>query len=368
MAAITATLSGSGLARVAHAALAPPDDGPGLGAIAAAKGRRFGTAIASNLLAEDPAYAAPIIRECGLLMPEYETKWAVMQPVEGQFNFAPVDGLLAWARAHGMIARGHALVWHQDLPHWVEAALAEGPQRTRSVLEAHVGRVLAHTQGAIREWDVLNEVVADPPGSDTPQAGAGELRDTPFLHALGPDYIALALRLAKATDGRVRVALNEYGTEEAAPHHVEKRRRLLALVRGLRASNTPLDTVGLQGHMQMVQPFEPAPFTAYCRALRAEGVDLVVTEMDLREHWRIPAGFAARDRLVADRVKAFMDAAIDGGVREFITWGLEGRTSWLNSTPFVKRQDGLQHRGLPLDDEGRRTPYWQAMAEAFTRS
>ena len=374
---IAATLAGMGLTRAASSApslvtatlpSAPiPQGGPGLGQFAAANHRRYGVALKSNYVAEDPAYVAAVLREAGLVMPEYETKWAVLQPAEGRFNFGPLDGLLAWAGMHRLPVRGHALVWHQDLPQWTLAALAESPQRAQAVMEAHIGRVLAHTQGAIREWDVVNEVVADPAGSDTPQAGPAVLRDTPFLRALGPGYIVSALRVARSDDPRIRTALNEYGLEEAAPHHFEKRRRFLDLVRSLRAAGAPLDAVGLQGHMQMVQPFAAAPFTAFCRQLRAEGLELVVTEMDIREHWRIPDGFAARDRLVADRVKAFVDAAIDGGVGTFITWGLENRYSWLASNPYVKRPDGLEHRGLPLDDDGQRTPYWMAMAEAFGR-
>ena len=340
---------------------------PGLGTVAAEHGRTYGAAVQSNLLATDPVYSAAIIAECGLLMPEYETKWGTLQPKEGTFKFGPLDNLLNWGRTHGRPVRGHALVWHLDLPDWVEKALAGGKDRAHSVLETHIGRVLAHTQGSIREWDVVNEVVADPAGSDTPQTTPGELRDTPFLRALGPEYIGMALRMAKDRDPNIRVALNEYGTEESAPHHFEKRRRLLNLVRSLRRANVPLDVVGLQGHLQMVQPFSGPYFTQFCRLLKAEGVDLVVTEMDVREHWKIPDGFTARDKLVADRVKAFVDAAIDGGVKVFITWGIQDNYSWLATNPFVKRQDGLEHRGLPLDDNGHRKLYWEAMADAFRR-
>jgi endo-1,4-beta-xylanase len=298
--------------------------GPGLGAIAASHGRVYGAAVRSQMLTGDPAYAALVARECGLLMPDYETKWDVLQPTEGHFNFAPLDTLLAWARAHAKPVRGTALVWHEGLPEWVVTALMVSPERARVVLDTHIGRVLARTQGSIRDWDVVNEVVADPAGS-------------------------------------------EYGTEEAAPHHFEKRRRLLNLVRNLRRANVPLDQVGLQGHLQLVQPFSGPPFTAFCRLLRAEGVELVVTEMDVREHWKLPDGMAARDRAVADRVKAFVDAAIDGGIKTFVTWGLQDKYSWLATNKYVKRTDGLEHRGLPLDDDGNRKLYWQAMADAFAR-
>ncbi len=342
--------------------------GPGLGPIAAAHGRMYGAAIQSNLLATDPVFAANVNAECGMVMPDYETKWGMLQPKEGSFNFGPLDTLLNWARPRGRPVRGHALVWHLDLPDWVTKALGESADRARAVMDTHITRVMSHTQGSIHDWDVVNEVVADPSGSDTPQTGPGELRDSPWLRALGPDYIATALRIAKERDRSVRVALNEYGTEESAPHHFEKRRRLLNLVRSLRKAGVPLDAVGLQGHLQMVQPFSGPYFTQFCRLLGNEGVELVVTEMDVREHWKIPDGFAARDKLVADRVRAFVDAAIDGGIKTFITWGIEDKYSWLATNPFVKRQDGLEHRGLPLDDDGHRTPYWQAMADALRRS
>ncbi len=365
----TVPLPSSALATSTAPAPAPliSSQGPGLGTIAAAHGRTYGAAIQSHLFATDPVYTAAVAAECGLLMPDYETKWGTVQPVEGSFKFGPLDTLLNWARLHGRPVRGHALVWHLDLPDWVTKALAESADRAHGVLDTHITRMLMHSQGSIRDWDVVNEVVADPAGSDTPQAGPGELRDSPWLRALGADYIGLALRIAKERDPKIRVALNEYGTEEAAPHHFEKRRRLLNLVRSLRRANVPLDAVGLQGHLQMVQPFSGPYFTAFCRLLKAEGVELVVTEMDVREHWKIPDGFAARDRVVADRVKAFVDSAIDGGVKTFITWGIEDGYSWLASNPFVKRQDGLEHRGLPLDDDGHRKLYWKAMADELSR-
>ena len=340
---------------------------PGLGAIAASHGRAFGTAVQSQRFKEDPAYGPMVDLECALLMPDYETKMAFMQPKQDVFDFTAVDRLLAWARAHGKPVRGHGLIWHQDLPDWAVAVLAKGPDPARDLMSNYIGRVLAHTQGEIREWDVVNEVVADPPGSDHPQTTPGDLRNTPFLQALGPDYIPMALRMAKERAPTVRVVLNEYGLEEAAPHHYEKRRRTLNLVRSLKKQGVPLDAVGLQGHLQMVQPFSGPPFTEFCNLLRAEGVDLVVTEMDIREHWRIPDGIVARDRVVADRVRAFMDAALAGGVKTFVTWGLEDKYSWLASEVHVKRQDGLEHRGLPLDDDGRRKLYWLAMADAFKR-
>ena len=350
----------------APAPVRPIPSGPGLGTLAAAHGRTFGAAVANDLLIGDPRLSSLAEAECSLMMTDYEAKWGVVEPQQGEFNFATMDRLLAWAKAHGKPVRGHGLVWFKEVPDWLAPALDESPKRAYSILSRHLAGVLDHTRPVIREWDVVNEAVADPPGSDVPQA-AGELRDCAWLRTLGPDYIGLALRLCHDYDPGLTLALNEYGTEENAPHHVEKRRRLLSLVRSLRRANVPLNVVGLQGHMQLIQPFSGPPFTQFCRDLRAEGVELVVTEMDVRESWMGPVIPAERDRLVAARVKAFMDAAIDGGIKTFITWGLCDRYSWLATDDSVRRHDGLVHRGLPFDDDYARKPYWSAMADAFRR-
>ena len=336
----------------------------GLSDIAAAHGVTYGAAVQSDLIASDAQYADLVVSQCALVMPAYEAKFALLQPTEAHFNFDPLDTLIEWSHAHGKIMRGHGLIWHQQIPDWALAALKQGPARARQVMEAHLGHVLAHTARAIRAWDVVNEPIADPPGSDTPQA-AGEMRNGPWLEALGPGYVDLALRIAHDHDPALRIAVNEYGVEEETPYCIEKRRRLLALVRHLKSTNVPLDAVGIQGHLQMVRPFNPATFTAYCRELRAEGVELVITEMDVREHWKIPHDYVARDKMVADRVKSFLDAAFEGGVRTVITWGVVDRYSWLVSDPGVARTDGLQHRGLPFDWEGHPKQYWQAMVAAI---
>ncbi|UPG72782.1 endo-1,4-beta-xylanase [Roseomonas gilardii subsp. gilardii] len=361
---IAAALAGAGVAAMPAGTPRAQPAGPGLGEIARSRGYGYGAAAQSAMLRDNPDYARAYRTECALLVPEYEGKWGTVQPQEGKFDFGPLDGMGAWARREGKVMRGHALIWHHAMPDWLGKALGEGPQRARAVMEAHFTAVLEHTREGIRDWDVVNEVIADPPGSDTPQ-GAGDLRDTPWLRALGPSYIELALRLARERDPTLRITLNEYGVEEEAPHCLEKRRRLLALVRQLRRAGAPLDAVGMQAHLQMDRPFSGPSFTAFCKELAGEGLQLLITELDVRESWKVPDGYPARDALVAARVKEFAEAALAGGVKTILTWGLIDRYSWLVSDPGVARKDGLKHRGLPLDWEGSRKPFWNALAEAF---
>ncbi|WP_073133859.1 endo-1,4-beta-xylanase [Muricoccus roseus] len=359
--AMAAGMSGCARAQPGSPDLNPP---PGLWQIARDRGFSFGAAVQANLLATDPLYAAAFEREAGILVPEFEGKWSTLQPREGEFDFAGLDAILNWGQARGRTVRGHALVWHDSFPDWAVAAMGEGQTRARGVMAAHIARVLSTTRLRIRDWDVVNEPIADPPGSDTPQA-EGEFRNSPFFRALGPGYIETAFRLAREQDATLRLVLNDYGVEEDTPWAEEKRRRLLKLVRDLVRRRVPIDAVGIQAHLQMNRPFNPDVFARFIRDIRAEGLSVLVTELDIREANAIPEGFPARDALVAERAGAFMAAAIGAGVKSFLTWGLVDRYSWLVTDPAVARPDGKLHRGLPLDWEYNRKEMWRVMARAF---
>lgn len=334
---------------------------PGLGTLARQHGFIFGAAVQAEWLQTNPLFAAAVAREAALLVPEWEAKFEALQPQEGRFNFGPLDGILNWGQARSLPVRGHTLVWHIAMPPWLRAALADGPARARTVMQAHFDTVLPRTRARIRDWDVVNEAVANPLGSDNPSA-SGPLRPTPWLAALGPAYVPLAFRLARERDPTLRLTLNDYGVEEDTPAADIKRQWLLALLRSLQDQRVPIDAVGIQAHLQMQNPFSADKFTAFVRTLRGMGLAVLITELDVREPNRVADGFAARDEAVAAWVGRFLTAAVEGGVRTVLTWGLMDRYSWLVMDPGVARRDGLHHRGLPLDWEGNRKPMWRVMA------
>jgi endo-1,4-beta-xylanase len=115
----------------------------------------------------------------------------------------------------------------------------------------------------------------------------------------------------------------------------------------------------------MRHPFSPTVFGDFIRTLRAEGLSVLVTELDIRENDGVPDDYPGRDGLVAARAAAFVSAAAEAGVRNIITWGLVDRYSWLVSESGVARRDGKLHRGLPLDWEYNRKEMWRTMARVF---
>ncbi|MDB5412433.1 MAG: glycosyl hydrolase family 10 [Rubritepida sp.] len=345
----------------------PANANPGLRDLARARGLTFGTAVRSNLLTTDAAYAALIAREADLLVPEWEGKWEALQPERDRFDFEPLRTVLRFASSNNQRVRGHALLWHEAMPAWLAPALREGPAQAQQILETHITTVLRETRESIRDWDVVNEVIADPPGSDNPSPTEGDLRPTPWLRALGPNYIERALRLARQADPTLRLTFNDYGVESDTPWAAAKRTRLLRVVRGLLERGCPLDAVGIQGHLQMREPFRAEPFVAFLRTLREMGLATLITELDVREPDILAPSLEARDAAVAEYAIAFLTAAVEGGARTILTWGLSDRDSWLVQEPGVARRDGQFHRGHPYDSELRAKAFRARLAQFFTR-
>src|SRR5688572_21393932 len=109
---------------------------------AAASGRRVGAALQASLLRSEPEYAAAAAHHFDDVTAEYEMKWGQIERQRGVRDFAPADQIVAFASAHGMTVKGHALVWHGDSPAWLE------PLSTAEVRQA----LRDHVAGTVRPY------------------------------------------------------------------------------------------------------------------------------------------------------------------------------------------------------------------------
>ena len=109
----------------------------------------FGTIGDQNLLLSDQN-AAVITANFGQLTHENSLKWESVEPEPGVFNFDQPDFLVDFAADNGIAVRGHTLVWHSQLPPYVEA-ITDAAELTAAI-ESHITEVMGHYKGKMIAW------------------------------------------------------------------------------------------------------------------------------------------------------------------------------------------------------------------------
>lgn len=371
-AGVAALLGGCSADRPAYASV----PGTGLHAIGASRNIRFGSAFAWAPPGEDaasfgnPAYAALLQAECGMLVAENQMKWQALRPSPTQFDFARFDAMAAWAQQQGKALRGHTLLWHYDrwLPDWLNAYDygARPEAEAERLLVEHVRTVTARYGTRIASYDVVNEAV-DP--------DAGTLRRTSLSRAMGSAeaVLDLAFHTARAHAPHAELVYNDYMSWEAG--NERHREGVLQLLQGFRTRGTPVDALGVQSHLaifdsgvpvaELVERQSPA-WRGFLDAVVAMGYRLVITELDTRDRG-LPADSATRDAGVAAYTQGYLELMLSyPQLTDVLTWGLADRYGWLRT--FDQRPDGLPTRGLPYDADLRPKPMRAAIAQAFANA
>src|SRR5689334_17380755 len=75
----------------------------------------IGTAVNTDLLGADPTYTAILDREFNSVTPENAMKWESVEAQRGVLDFSAADRLVAHARAHHQVVRGHTPIWLRQL-------------------------------------------------------------------------------------------------------------------------------------------------------------------------------------------------------------------------------------------------------------
>ena len=312
-----------------------------------------------RLLSTDAAYRSLLVEQCAIIVAEDSMKWAAIHPEPGAYNFGQADALLAFAAQNRMAVRGHNLCWHEALPSWFASTIT--PANAAEVLGSHIRAVAGRYKGRIRAWDVVNEAVLPEDGRED------GLRDSPWLRMLGPGYLDLAFRAARKADPHALLTYNEYGLEDDKPASMAKRAAVLALVRRMVAEKTPIDAVGIQSHLDIqfdIRPdtrsHTPSGTTTgarwdgilqFSRDLRALGLQVFVTELDVNDDNVAKDDPATRDAAVAHVYQEYVTAMVaDGGASDVLTWGLSDNHTWLNGSPWHRQKHpGRTERALPFD-------------------
>jgi endo-1,4-beta-xylanase len=309
---------------------------------AALSGRYFGAALDPNNF-DEKSYAKLATRQLGAATPENSMKWGIVEPVRGEFNWSGADQLVAFAEGNGQKIRGHTLVWHSQLPPWLTGETFTAAE-LRELMTAHIALEMGRYKGKIYAWDVVNEAFNDD----------GSWRKSIWFDAMGPDYVGIALKAARAADSSAKLYINDYNVETAGP----KMQALLDLVATLKREGAPLDGVGLQSHFIAGQT--PADLREIMAKFTALGVDVAVTELDVRI--KLPVDAKSLARQAADYASV---AAACRSVERCVgitTWGITDDHSWIPS--FFSGCGAA----LPFDEKYQPKPAFFAAVEALTRA
>ena len=115
-----------------------------------ARGKEYFGNIADQQLLSDETNAAIITANFGQLTHENSLKWEAVEPEEGSFNFDEPDVLVDFATENGLAIRGHTLVWHSQLPAWVEEIT--DAETLTAAIENHITEVMGRYKGQMIAW------------------------------------------------------------------------------------------------------------------------------------------------------------------------------------------------------------------------
>jgi endo-1,4-beta-xylanase len=311
--------------------------------LAAKRGVHIGAAANPALLREAP-YAETLAREFDQLEPENAMKFGPIQPVADSYNFGPPDALVAFAREHKMVVRGHTLVWHNQNPRW----LTEGkytPAQLSSILHDHIRNVVGHFAGQVYAWDVVNEAFRD----------NGTIRstiwsDAPGIGLTGTAYIEQAIRWAHEADPKALLFYNDYSAEATNA----KSDAIFKMAQDFKERGVPLNGIGLQMHFTASPP-PLASIEANMKRIAGLGLQVQITELDVR----VPLDGSQAEKqaqiyhdIAALCLKFPRCTAVQ-------TWGITDKYSW------IPRQYPGMGAALLFDAEYQPKPGYHALMNAL---
>lgn len=319
-----------------------------------------------------PRDVAIATKHFNAITPGNSMKPDTLQRTEGQFNFIDGDRLVEIAKKSGATPIGHVLVWHEQTPKWFFEG-SDGKPVSRELalarLRKHIFTVVGHFKGRVKQWDVVNEALSDAPGE--------LLRQTPWLKAIGEDYIAEAFRAAHKADPKAILIYNDYNIELAY-----KRPKVLQLLKSLLVQKVPVHAVGIQCHWRMDNP-DFAEVEKAIRQFAALGLKVMITELDIGV---LPTRYQGADisktETMLPEQQAVMNPYTQGLPEEIAwkhaeryrqafemflrnkdvinrvtLWGTHDGDSWLNNFPVRGRTD----YPLLFDREGKPKPAFFAV-------
>jgi endo-1,4-beta-xylanase len=272
-------------------------------------------------MSDSSTFLSTATSEFNLVTPENCMKWDATEPSQNSFSFSEGDKLVSWAQTNNFKVHGHAMVWHNQTPNWVQNLSASAMQ---SAMYNHIDKVMGHYKGKIPMWDVVNEAFEED----------GNYRNSFWYRTLGKSFIENAFIRARAADPDAKLIYNDYNLEYTG----SKSNGAYNMLKDLKSRNIPVDGIGFQMHLDIQYSIDYNDFAKNLQRFADLGLEIYVTEMDVRVSSN-PSSSELQTQ--ASYYKNIIEKCMaQPAVKGIQVWGFTDKYSWVPGT-FPGRDNAL---------------------------
>jgi len=201
---------------------------------------QVGVAVNMEKLFKNEKYRSIINSQFNSITAEKIMKPSLIHPQKDVFDFSETDKLIEYCKNSNKRLHGHTLVWHREVPEWMEHFKGNRTEWDQ-LLKEHIQTIINHCKGYIKSWDVINEAFNDD----------GSLRETIWLKNIGETYIEKCFNYAREADPNALLFYNDYNLESKS----QKLDAVLKFLQNLRSKGVKIDGIGMQMHISISFPY-----------------------------------------------------------------------------------------------------------------
>lgn len=154
----------------------------------------------------------------------------------------------------------------------------------------------------------------------------GTWRTDVFYNTLGTSYVQIALNAARQADSSAKLYINDYNIEYPGA----KSTAMQNLVKSLKQANVPLDGIGLQSHFIVGSTPSASSLQQNMNAFTALGVEVAITELDIR--MTLPSTAALLAQQKTDYTTVISSCEAVKGCVGITVWDWTDKYSWVPGT------------------------------------
>ncbi len=264
---------------------------------------------------------------------ENAMKVNVIQPTQGNWQFAQADAIANFCRENGIEMRGHTLVWaeaYEACP-WMlyDGEDYASPELFYARLKEHITTIIERYDDVVYCWDVVNEPMN--------YNRTGTYKDYLVYRLYGADYVKKAFQSAAEVLDNLGSDAKLFLNETKMINNTVKMNYTYDLVKSFLDQGVRIDGIGIQGHFDFYSGNESARRLDKCIKRFADlGLDVEITEMDITVYGNLlpNAKYETlpqwRETLQRERYRMFFDVLRDNAdvVTNVTFWGVNDAVSY----------------------------------------